>query len=237
MNICTLTNHNNHDNPITVGLITYHYPHLKTEQVLQTLLHKKLNFKMFALPFTQRKIRETLFIHRPNQVDAIASEVLAEKHSIPYIKCNTDKDIDNSCDVYLVLGAGIISAECINGKKIINCHPGIIPACRGLDSFKWAIYDMKPLGITLHYIDSQIDAGDLISIIPTNIYKTDSLTTLARRHYENEIDCLSNFSEYLEHPQNPFSEIAVAESRMRMPLEKERELVRRFSEYTEIYGI
>lgn len=209
---------------------------MKTEQVLQRLLQKQLNYKIFALPFTPRKPRETLFAHRPEQSDAVVPEALAKKHDIPYIQCMSDKDIDNSCDIYLILGAGIISGECISGKKIINCHPGIIPACRGLDSFKWALYDMKPLGITLHYIDAAVDAGEIIAVIPTNVYESDSLTTLARRHYENEIDCLSNVTYYLENPVNHFPEIELSESRMRMPIEKERELVRRFSAYTEKYG-
>jgi phosphoribosylglycinamide formyltransferase-1 len=191
---------------------------------------------MFALPFTPRKQRETLFEHRPVQTDAVVPEILAEKHNIPYISCKDDTDIDNSCDLYIILGAGIVSEKCIEGKKIINCHPGIIPACRGLDSFKWAIYDMKPLGTTLHYIDAQVDGGEIITVTPTNIYKTDSFATLARRHYENEINCISNFIYHLENPQNPFSEIELSESKMRMPLEKERELVRRFSDYVEKFG-
>jgi phosphoribosylglycinamide formyltransferase-1 len=95
---------------------------------------------------------------------------------------------------------------------------------------------MKPLGITLHYIDAQVDAGEIIAIVPTNIYKTDSFATLARRHYENEIDCISNFAYYLKNPQNPFSAIEAAESSMRMSIEKERELARRFSDYTEKFG-
>ena len=31
-------------------------------------------------------------------------------------------------------------ADFVRGKKIINCHP------------KWTIYEMNPLGVTLHYI-------------------------------------------------------------------------------------
>ena len=219
-----------------IGLITYHYPHLKTEQVLQKLLLKSYKYKMFALPFKQRKQREILFVHRPEQSSAAAPQILAEKHGIPYIKCLNDEDIDDSCDVYLILGAGIISGSCIAGKKIINCHPGIIPACRGLDSFKWAIYGMKPMGITLHYIDAKVDAGEIVSVVPTNVYRTDSFIALARRHYENEIDCLSNFDEYLLNPINSFVGIEASENKMRMPLEKEKELAKRFSEYIELFG-
>lgn len=220
----------------TVGLITYNYPHLKTEQVIQQLVKQKLKFRMYALPFNPRPQRETLFDHRPNQSLAVAPNIIAEKHSIPYIICENDKDIDNLCDVYLVLGAGILSRECVAGKKIINCHPGIIPASRGLDSFKWALYEMKPLGITLHYIDGEVDAGEIISVIPTNIYSTDNIATLSRRHYENEIDCLARFDEFLKHPKNSFANIEKGEAKMRMPIAIEGELREQFSKYAKQFG-
>ncbi len=220
----------------TVGLITYDYPHLKTEQVLQRILHRDFQFRMYALPFAPREPRETLFAHRPEQSDAVNPQAMAKKHGIPYIECTNDGSIDDSCDVYLVLGAGILSPECVQGKAIINCHPGIIPASRGLDSFKWALLKMKPLGITLHYIDAKVDAGDIISVIPTNVYCSDNLARLARRHYENEIDCLSRFTDFLENPQNPFEDIEEGELMKRVPLGKEQELFRRFPDYTEKYG-
>jgi phosphoribosylglycinamide formyltransferase-1 len=223
--------------PPPVGLITYHFPHLKTEQILQHLIKMPdKHYKIFALPYKARKERTVLFPHRPNQTEAVAPEVIAEKHKITYKKCENDTDIDNSCELYLILGAGIISAEEIKGKKIINCHPGIIPACRGLDAFKWAIYNMQPLGITLHYINEKVDAGEIISVVQTNVYKTDSFLTLARRHYENEINCMGNFMEHIKNPQNPYKDIKLAESKMRMPIEKEAKLARIFEEYIERYG-
>jgi phosphoribosylglycinamide formyltransferase-1 len=219
-----------------IGLITYYYPHLKTEQVVQNLVKMPYKLKMYALPYKPRKERVTLFQHRPDQIGAAATEVIAEKHRIPYVRCEGDSGIDDSCDLYLICGAGILSAEAIKGKRIINCHPGIIPASRGLDAFKWAVYDMKPLGITLHYIDEDTDAGELISVIPTNVYKTDSIATLARRHYENEIYCTANFMEYLRNPQNPYKGLEKTAAKKRMPLEKEKELLIMFEKYTEKYG-
>lgn len=220
----------------TVGLITYHYPHLKTEQVLQRILDVGFDLRMYALPFTPRKPRETVFYHRPEQSDAEAPQIIAEKHNIPYKECVNDNDIDDSCDVYLILGAGILSAKCVEGKRIINCHPGIIPASRGLDSFKWAIYEMKPLGVTLHYIDAQVDSGQIICVIPTNVYISDSLETLARRHYENEIYVLSRFTDYLAKPRNEFRGIEEGEVKRRMSLGYERKYVHRFYDYIDKYG-
>ena len=222
--------------PKTVGLVTYHHPHLKTEQVVQRLVQQRYDYVMYALPFTPRKARETRFVHRPDQSAAVAPQSMAEKHKMPYIVCADDTEIGHDCEVYLVLGAGILSEACVAGKKIINCHPGIIPSSRGLDSFKWALYEMKPLGVTLHYIDSQVDCGEIIAIVPTNIYVTDTMATLARRHYENEIDCLCRFEELLNSPQNPFVGIEPGEAKRRMSLGTEKDLARLFSEYTEKYG-
>jgi phosphoribosylglycinamide formyltransferase-1 len=220
----------------TIGLITYNFPHLKTEQIIENLIGNYQNMKIYALPFVPRKERVVLFHHRPNQSISIAPETVAEKHNIDFIKCESDLDIDNKCDVYLVLGAGILSEKCVEDKKIINAHPGIIPACRGLDSFKWAIYKNIPMGNTLHYIDKNVDSGEVISVIPTTVYKTDSLETLSRRHYENEIKMMSNFETYLKNPVNVYSNIQSGEPTMRMSAKAETKMVKMFDEYKEKWG-
>ena len=52
-----------------IGIITYDYKHLKTEQVVNNLIFNEgiSEIKIFALPFLNRKKREVLFEHRPNQ--------------------------------------------------------------------------------------------------------------------------------------------------------------------------
>lgn len=220
----------------TVGLITYQHPHLKTEQVLQQLLRQDYILKMYALPFVPRRPREVLFEHRPDQFNAIHPQVLAKAHGIPYIACEEDTEIDSSCDVYLVLIGKVLSAECVANIKVLNTHAGIIPSSRGLDAFKWTVYEMKPLGITLHFIDAEIDAGKIIAVIPTSVYTTDSLATLARRHYENEIDSQSHFRDFLGNPQGLFTGIEESEAKRRMPQRIERELVESFPKYIKRYG-
>ena len=95
---------------------------------------------------------------------------------------------------FIITGAIILDKEIIGNKKIINVHPGIIPTTRGLDSFKWAIYNLDPLGITLHYIDQRVDSGEVLRVFNTPVYLSDTLQTLARRHYIY----LSNFYKYLK---------------------------------------
>lgn len=218
-----------------IGVITYAHRHLKTEQFILSKLRmtKDLEIAIFALPFFERKPRDILFSHRPDQNQGIHPYDLCSGLGLEYVECENDCDITNECDYYIITGAGILSKEALEGKKIINCHPGIIPAVRGLDSFKWAIYNNQPLGNTLHYIDSNPDMGQIISVVATPIFDSDTLESLARRHYEYEIDILSNFQFYLDNPVNGFRNIAESEPTRRMDAKKETEMLKMFEEYKE----
>ena len=220
-----------------IGLITYQKPHRKTEEVLQRLLGCDYELTICTLPYISRPHREVFFAHRPNQSVAAAPRDIAKKHGIEYHEYERDIDICTDSEIYLVLGANILSKECVDRLRIINCHPGVIPASRGLDSFKWALYTMKPLGVTLHYLDADVDSGEIISVIPTDVYQSDSLESLSRRHYQNEIDALVRFEEYSVKPINIFSAISPDRARMRMPLSQEQELPEAFAEYKRKYAI
>lgn len=213
-----------------IGIITYNTNHLKTEQILLRLIGR-YEIKVYALPFTQRPPRTVLFHHRPDQSTAVHPRDICQQYGLPFIPVENDAQIDNSCELYLITGAGILSAKCLQGKQVLNGHPGVIPAARGLDAFKWSIYNLLPLGVTLHFIDEQIDAGEIISIVSTPVFPSDTLESLARRHYENEIQILSQFERYLNHPQNPFADIAHGESTYRMKTEQEAVLPERFKDY------
>ena len=45
---------------------------------------------------------------------------------------------------------------------ILNLHPSLLPIGRGANPVSWSIIDKQPQGISLHLIDQQLDAGDLI---------------------------------------------------------------------------
>jgi phosphoribosylglycinamide formyltransferase-1 len=216
-----------------IGIITYHYPHLKTEQVLINLLqqYSPEQLVIYALPFSPRPGRTVLINHRPDMSISVGAEVMAKAHGISYTTVNFDYEIPNGLDYYLILGAGILSAEFTRGKKTINTHPGIIPAVRGLDAFKWSIYEMKPLGVTMHFIDEHVDAGEIICILPTPVYINDTFETLCRRHYELELYMTTRFEYYLENPTNVFAGIEVGEPHRRMSAEKEAQMVEMFEEY------
>lgn len=214
-----------------VGLITYDFPHLKTEQVFDALLRRGYRLRVFGLPFVPRKARSVQFQHRPDQARASHPAEICKRHGVTYRRCESDSDIDGQCDVYHVLVGKILSPECLRDRKIMNCHPGIIPAVRGLDAFKWAILNDQPLGVTLHYIDEAVDAGEILAVLPTSVYPDDSLESLARRHYELEIDVIIDFERYLAEPRNAFARVAPGDARLRMPGKLEATLLRAADEY------
>lgn len=218
-----------------IGLITYDTGHLKTEQITLRLLERGVeNLTFYALPFKPRKPRSVLLQHRPLQSDGATPRELAARFGLGFYACDTDTDIEGS-DIYLITGAGILSAEAIGDKKILNAHPGIIPASRGLDSFKWAILDGKRLGNSLHYIDAAVDAGDIVTIQETPVFSSDTIENLARRHYEMEITMMSHFDKHLSRPSNPFKDEPVGEPRVRMSAETEKTFLEAFEAYKRRY--
>lgn len=221
-----------------VGIITYQANHLKTEQVFKRLMEKKPenDYIFYGLPFVTRKKRDVIFAHRPDMQSGMDTRELARQYNCKYICCDSDIDIDNSCDIYLILGAGILSSQCVAGKKILNEHPGIIPTSRGLDAFKWAIYDLDPVGNSLHYIDAEVDAGEVIAVLATPVYIHDTLEEFARRHYEREIEMMANYDTYINNPNNSFKNAPVKEPHMRMKNEQEKELFEKFELYKQKYA-
>ncbi|MAQ88923.1 MAG: formyl transferase [Rhodopirellula sp.] len=66
----------------------------------------------------------------------------------------------------------------------INCHAGKLPYYRGRNILNWAlINDEKEFGITVHYVDSGIDTGDIILQKVFPISEDDDYGTLLTKAY------------------------------------------------------
>jgi phosphoribosylglycinamide formyltransferase-1 len=221
----------------TTALITYDTQHLKTDQVLGRLVRNGGNLALFGLPFKARPARQALFQHRPEQFVGPHVRDVANAYGIPYQPVASEIEIPRAFDRYIVLGAGILAPEFVEGRRVLNCHPGVIPLVRGLDAFKWAILDSQPIGVTLHWIDERIDAGEAISIVRTPVVTGDTLDTLARRHYELEIEMMGDFASYLANPRNDFGRPAERAARMRMPRDREEGLAEAFERYKEKWAV
>jgi phosphoribosylglycinamide formyltransferase-1 len=231
------------DAPLRLGIIGYDHAHLKMEQLVHRFLLKKglgkgreLELIVLALPFSSRPQRAVLLAHRPDQEKSISTRELAAHHRLQFLLCTYDF-IPDVADFYLIAGAGIFSAKAIGNKKILNVHPGIIPSARGLDAFKWSILEGTPLGVTLHYIDAEVDAGETVAIIRTPIFPSDSIDVLARRHYELELEVASEFLTFLDRrASDDFGVYPEGPPRMRMPINAERDMIAKFDDYKQRFS-
>ncbi len=91
-------------------------------------------------------------------------------------------------DVVVVFGTGRLSPDviaiCPDG--VVNLHGGDPEEYRGLDTHLWAIYhhDYGGLVTTLHRLNSEIDAGDIIGKLPIPLAPDTRLCQLRRRNTE-----------------------------------------------------
>ena len=60
-----------------------------------------------------------------------------------------------------ILGDELLGAY---GGRIINIHPSLLPAFRGAHAIEQALeYGVKVFGVTIHYVDAELDGGRIIA--------------------------------------------------------------------------
>ncbi|MFN3814465.1 MAG: phosphoribosylglycinamide formyltransferase [Aquificaceae bacterium] len=129
------------------------------------------------------------------------------KHGIPYrvierggfsSKENFEKALVNElkeADVELVILAGfmrILSPHFVKHfpMRIINIHPSLIPAFRGINAQKQAIeYGVKITGCTVHFVTEELDSGPVIVQACVSVFEKDTEESLSERilSYEHKI--------------------------------------------------
>lgn len=191
-----------------VGLITYQIGHRKTFEVSLKLLTKGMRVTLFAFPFVKRPPKaENSYSDRPSQILSFDVETFCKSYGIGYRPVEGWKDQYSSAfgwpgepdapDVILHCTAKIVPRSFIEGRTILNAHPGLLPENRGVDAFKWSIVNHWPIGVTLHVIDEEIDRGVILYRRSVPILQTDTLPDVCLRAYNFEVDMLANFDVHL----------------------------------------
>jgi methionyl-tRNA formyltransferase len=74
-------------------------------------------------------------------------------------------------------------------KRAVNLHISLLPWNRGADPNLWSFLEDTPKGVTIHYIDSGIDTGDVVAQRAVEHLSMDTLRTSYLR-LEREIERL-----------------------------------------------
>ena len=67
-------------------------------------------------------------------------------------------------------------------KDIVNIHPSLLPAFKGMNAQKQAIkYGVKYSGCTMHYVNEEIDGGEIIDQSFVKINIKDNIKSLSKK--------------------------------------------------------
>lgn len=222
-----------------IGVLTYSFPVRKAFDTLALLRATGYDdVTLFVVPAQYKKTYVPRVKHRPDlsAYTAVGFEVGPEKLAKAYgYSLETLDDFATAGDLgqkaLLCCGAGIMPESFYHKNKIINSHPGYLPYVRGLDALKWAVYEELPIGVTVHLIGDEVDAGEVLEKRIVPVYKNDTFHAVAQRQYEMEIAMLVDSIEKMDGKH----EFVTAEGalRRRMPNEMEDELFARFEKLKE----
>ena len=104
-------------------------------------------------------------------VSAQLAELESEGISVPHVTVpihNSEEVMPHIEDLELDLivfgGTRIIRGDILEHPSdgVINCHPGLLPDCRGSASPAWSVYHDIPIGSSTHFCDNGIDTGELL---------------------------------------------------------------------------
>lgn len=188
-------------------LFCYDFPHKKTQDFIVRLLVEgyKINY-VLAAPFQKLDIPESKIRTAPKNSGLIHPRLLCQTFNIPYLVLNhnsrqvADYLKNHPMDLYIIAGARILSENIIDAtnRKVLNIHPGLLPEIRGLDTLLWSIYNNQPIGITAHFISSNIDSGLFIYKEKLKLYKDDTIIDVSLRLLEYQIEILIKSIKVLE---------------------------------------
>ena len=67
-------------------------------------------------------------------------------------------------------------------KKVINIHPSLLPAFKGANAQEQALkYNVKYSGCTIHYVNEEIDGGEIIDQSIVKVNKNETVKSLKKK--------------------------------------------------------
>jgi len=106
-----------------------------------------------------------------------------------FINTLIEREIDI---VLLAWWPDIIKEDAISAARLgwINMHPSLLPYNRGKHPYFWSIVEHTPFGCSLHFIDRNIDTGDILFQSEIQVLITDTAETLYKKSVDTCIQLL-----------------------------------------------
>lgn len=125
-------------------------------------------FKMLVIPQLKENSRQRIL--KLKQTFELDDAPISESEIIKVISVNSEEVItilrEITPDIVIINGTRIVSNRTLSALpvKFINMHAGITPLYRGVHGAYWALVegDSQACGVTVHFVDSGIDTGNII---------------------------------------------------------------------------
>lgn len=119
---------------------------------------------------------------------------LVKRNEFSSKKCFEDKIMEYLKEnrVELIVLAGfmrLLSPEFVKRYKnrILNIHPSLLPSFKGEEGIKDAFdYGVKVTGVSVHFVDEEMDHGPVILQAPVKIEEADTLESLEAKIHKLE---------------------------------------------------
>ncbi len=186
--------------------LLYNYLHINVPNLILTVVvEKKESYYLFlkrrikknGIVAVMGQLFFIMFIAKPqaffsrSKINTILTNNGLDLTDIPSDKIVNVKSINSNSfhDIiikkeftFIILcGSRIVSRNTldISNNRFINIHSGITPFYRGVHGLYWALYngETNKGGVTLHFVDSGIDTGGIISQKIIHISQSDNFTT------------------------------------------------------------
>ena len=133
-----------------------------------------------------------LMIHNTKKCGAVKR---ATKYGIPHVRIphKNEDDMIKLFEVYevdLIILAGYMRVLKNPSKfpcPIINVHPSLLPKYKGLHAVEQAMESGdKITGCTVHYVNEELDGGEIIKQAEVPIFEDDTVEELTKRIQQEE---------------------------------------------------
>ncbi|MEQ8762470.1 MAG: formyl transferase [Planctomycetota bacterium] len=120
-----------------------------------------------------------------------------ENHNSPE-SVETLKELAPS--VIVLGGTRILRAPILSVPEVgaLNAHAGILPAYRGMNVIEWAIRQGDPVGITVHFVDTGVDTGDIVRIVEVPLEPGDTIQIVRDRAHLIQAESLAAVMKQIE---------------------------------------
>lgn len=149
-------------------------------------------FKNFLLIIKDEKYKNFKFIFRYSSKNTELKYKYQNSEMFKAVNIKEEiEDIIDNYDIVMSLHCKqIFPSKLVNSLKCINVHPGFNPYNRGWFPQVFSILNKMNCGVTIHYMDEQLDHGKVLFQEKVDMYDWDTSMSLYNRIQDKELDLL-----------------------------------------------